>query len=177
MPDSSDRRIIMRARLLFAAIGFVLAACGRNDKPADAPSAEATQAPATVTETPATLSADTGAPAMALQKIDLTPGTGVEIKSGQTALVHYTGWLYDAAAAENKGEKFDSSVDRNEPFEFDVGAGHVIRGWDEGVVGMKVGGKRRLVIPPDMGYGARGAGGVIPPGATLVFDVELVEIR
>ena len=101
---------------------------------------------------------------MALQKIDLAPGTGAEIKSGQTALVHYTGWLYDAAAPENKGKKFDSSVDRNEPFEFPVGAGMVIRGWDEGVVGMKVGGKRRLVIPPEMGYGARGAGGVIPPG-------------
>ena len=114
---------------------------------------------------------------MAMQKIDLTAGTGAEIKSGQTALVHYTGWLYDVGAPENKGKKFDSSVDRNEPFEFPVGAGMVIKGWDEGVVGMKVGGKRRLVIPPDMGYGSRGAGGVIPPGATLVFDVELVEIR
>ncbi len=165
----------MRARLLLAAFGLVLAACGKNEKPVDAPAAET--APATVTETPATPTPETGAPAMALQKIDLTPGTGAEIKSGQSALVHYTGWLYDAAAPENKGAKFDSSVDRNEPFEFDVGAGHVIRGWDEGVVGMKVGGKRRLVIPPDMGYGARGAGGVIPPGATLVFDVELVEIR
>ena len=167
----------MRARLLFAAAGLVLAACGRNEKPAGAgaPSAESTQAPP-ATESPTT-SPDTGVPAVALQKTDLSPGTGVEIKSGQSALVHYTGWLYDAAAPENKGQKFDSSVDRNEPFEFDVGAGHVIRGWDEGVVGMKVGGKRRLVIPPDMGYGARGAGGVIPPGATLVFDVELVEIR
>ena len=114
---------------------------------------------------------------MALQKTDLTPGTGAEIKSGQTALVHYTGWLYDAALPDHKGKKFDSSVDRNEPFEFPVGAGMVIKGWDDGVVGMKVGGKRRLVIPPEMGYGARGAGGVIPPGATLVFDVELVEIR
>ena len=114
---------------------------------------------------------------MAMQKTDLSPGTGPEIKSGQTALVNYTGWLYDAAAPENKGKKFDSSVDRNEPFEFPVGAGMVIKGWDDGVVGMKVGGKRRLVIPPEMGYGSRGAGGVIPPGATLVFDVELVEIR
>ena len=115
---------------------------------------------------------------MPLQKIELAPGNGVEIKSGQTALVHYTGWLFDAATAENKGKKFDSSVDRNEPFEFPVGAGMVIKGWDEGVVGMKVGGKRRLVIPPEMGYGARGAGGgLIPGGATLVFDVELVEIR
>ena len=119
----------------------------------------------------------TGSETMAMQKIDLTAGTGAEIKSGQTALVHYTGWLYDVGATENKGKKFDSSVDRNEPFEFPVGAGMVIKGWDEGVVGMKVGGKRRLVIPPEMGYGSRGAGGVIPPGATLVFDVELVEIR
>jgi len=114
---------------------------------------------------------------MPLTKTDLSPGAGAEIKSGQTALVHYTGWLYDTAAPDNKGKKFDSSVDRNEPFEFPVGGGFVIKGWDEGVVGMKVGGKRRLVIPPEMGYGARGAGGVIPPGATLVFDVELVEIR
>ena len=115
---------------------------------------------------------------MPMQKIELAPGAGVEIKSGQTALVHYTGWLFDAAAPENKGKKFDSSVDRNEPFEFPVGAGMVIKGWDEGVVGMKVGGKRRLVIPPEMGYGAKGAGGgLIPPGATLVFDVELVEIH
>jgi FKBP-type peptidyl-prolyl cis-trans isomerase len=114
---------------------------------------------------------------MALQKTDLAPGNGVEIKSGQTALVHYTGWLYDAAAPENKGKKFDSSVDRNEPFEFPVGAGMVIKGWDEGVVGMKVGGKRRLVIPPEMGYGARGAGGVIPPNATLIFEVELLDVK
>jgi len=114
---------------------------------------------------------------MALQKTDLSPGTGAEIKTGQTALVHYTGWLYDAAAPENKGKKFDSSVDRNEPFEFPLGAQMVIKGWDDGVVGMKVGGKRRLVIPPDMGYGPRGYPPVIPPSATLVFDVELVEIR
>ena len=150
--------------------------CSSRDKPAEtAPAAApaATEAAAAPTDAPASTGTDT----MALQKTDLAPGNGVEIKSGQTALVHYTGWLYDAAAPENKGKKFDSSVDRNEPFEFPVGAGMVIKGWDEGVVGMKVGGKRRLVIPPEMGYGARGAGGVIPPGATLVFDVELVEIR
>ena len=114
---------------------------------------------------------------MPMQKIELAPGAGAEIKSGQSALVHYTGWLYDAKAPDNKGQKFDSSVDRNEPFEFPVGGGMVIKGWDEGVVGMKVGGKRRLIIPPEMGYGARGAGGVIPPNATLVFDVELMEIH
>jgi len=113
---------------------------------------------------------------MALQKTDLAPGNGAEISSGQTALVHYTGWLFDAAAPENKGKQFDSSVG-GEPFEFPLGAGRVIAGWDQGVVGMKVGGKRRLVIPPVMGYGERGAGGVIPPNATLVFDVELVEIH
>ena len=113
---------------------------------------------------------------MDLQKTELAPGTGAEIKTGQTALVHYTDWLYDATAPDNKGKQFDSSVG-GEPFEFPLGAGRVIAGWDQGVVGMKVGGKRRLVIPPVMGYGERGAGGVIPPNATLVFDVELVEIH
>jgi peptidylprolyl isomerase/FKBP-type peptidyl-prolyl cis-trans isomerase FkpA len=91
--------------------------------------------------------------------------------------VHYTGWLYDETKPDHKGRKFDSSRDRNEPFDFRLGAGEVIRGWDEGVAGMKVGGQRTLTIPPDMGYGARGAGGVIPPNATLVFDVELLDVR
>jgi FKBP-type peptidyl-prolyl cis-trans isomerase len=153
---------------------IVLAACQPKDKPAESAATGAAPAPAAE---PAPAPAATGTENMPMQKIDLAPGTGAEIKSGQYALVHYTGWLYDAAAPENKGKKFDSSVDRNEPFEFPVGGGTVIKGWDEGVVGMKVGGKRRLVIPPEMGYGASGAGGVIPPGATLVFDVELVEIR
>jgi FKBP-type peptidyl-prolyl cis-trans isomerase len=108
-----------------------------------------------------------------MQKTDLTPGNGAEIKSGQTALVHYTGWLYDVGAPENKGKKFDSSVDRNEPFEFPVGAGMVIRGWDEGVVGMKVGGKRRLVIPAGDGLRRARRGWRHPARArTLVFDVE-----
>jgi FKBP-type peptidyl-prolyl cis-trans isomerase FkpA len=154
----------------------VLAGCQPKDKPADSAPTAGTTAPAT-DSIPEPAPAETGTENMPMQKIDLAPGNGAEIKSGQNALVHYTGWLYDAAAPENKGKKFDSSVDRNEPFEFPVGSGMVIKGWDEGVVGMKVGGKRRLVIPPDMGYGARGAGGVIPPNATLVFDVELVEIR
>jgi|SRR4051794_11487915 FKBP-type peptidyl-prolyl cis-trans isomerase FkpA len=154
----------------------VLAACQPKDKPADSAASTAAPAPAAEPAAPAAPAA-TGTENMPMQKIDLAPGNGAEIKSGQNALVQYTGWLYDAAAPDNKGKKFDSSVDRNEPFEFPVGAGMVIKGWDEGVVGMKVGGKRRLVIPPEMGYGARGAGGVIPPGATLVFDVELVEIR
>jgi FKBP-type peptidyl-prolyl cis-trans isomerase len=102
-----------------------------------------------------------------LKYVDLKVGDGEIAEAGLTATVHYTGWLTD-------GTKFDSSVDRNQPFQFRIGAGNVIRGWDEGVKGMRVGGKRHLTIPPDMGYGDRGAGGVIPPNATLVFDVELL---
>ena len=105
-----------------------------------------------------------------LKYIDQEVGTGDVAVAGKTASVHYTGWL------EN-GKKFDSSVDRKEPFSFRVGAGQVIKGWDEGVLGMKIGGKRKLIIPPQLGYGARGAGGVIPPNATLTFDVELLELR
>ncbi|MCU0760205.1 MAG: FKBP-type peptidyl-prolyl cis-trans isomerase [Steroidobacteraceae bacterium] len=108
---------------------------------------------------------------------DLAPGTGAEVVAGQTAVVHYTGWLYADGAPDNKGRKFDSSRDRGDPFSFRVGGGQVIKGWDQGVAGMKVGGQRRLVIPPELGYGSRGAGGVIPGGATLVFDVELVAVR
>ena len=108
-----------------------------------------------------------------LQTIDTQPGTGAEARKGQTVTVHYTGWLYQNG---QQGAKFDSSRDRNDPFRFALGAGMVIRGWDEGVAGMKVGGQRTLIIPPEMGYGARGAGGVIPPNATLKFDVELLGV-
>ncbi|MFN7085729.1 MAG: FKBP-type peptidyl-prolyl cis-trans isomerase [Burkholderiales bacterium] len=101
---------------------------------------------------------------------DTTPGTGAEAAAGHTVTVHYTGWLAD-------GRKFDSSKDRNDPFVFALGAGHVIKGWDEGVQGMKVGGTRKLTIPPALGYGARGAGSVIPPNATLVFEVELLDAK
>ena len=152
----------------------LLVACSSREPP-EQPAAST--APSTQAEAAALPAATTGTENMALKITDLNPGTGAAIQAGQTALVHYTGWLFDAGAPENKGAKFDSSVDRNEPFEFPVGAGMVIKGWDQGVAGMQVGGKRRLVIPPEMGYGARGAGGVIPPNATLVFDVELVEIR
>jgi FKBP-type peptidyl-prolyl cis-trans isomerase FkpA len=112
-----------------------------------------------------------------LIKHDEQVGTGNEAAAGRRVTVHYTGWLYDTSSADHKGKKFDSSRDRNEPFDFQLGGGQVIRGWDEGVAGMKVGGRRTLTIPPGLGYGARGAGGVIPPNATLVFDVELLDVR
>lgn len=102
---------------------------------------------------------------------DITVGSGDEAKAGQEVMVHYTGWLLDG------GQKFDSSKDRNQPFSFPLGAGHVIKGWDQGVQGMKVGGVRKLTIPASLGYGARGAGGVIPPNATLVFEVELLAVN
>jgi FKBP-type peptidyl-prolyl cis-trans isomerase FkpA len=108
---------------------------------------------------------------------DVRVGTGTEAAAGRTVTVHYTGWLYDESRPECKGAKFDSSRDRNDPFAFSLGAGQVITGWDEGVAGMKVGGQRTLTIPPAMGYGARGAGGVIPPNATLLFDVELLDVK
>ena len=108
-----------------------------------------------------------------LKKIDTVVGDGTEAIAGNEVDVHYTGWLFDENAPDNKGQKFDSSLDRGQLFSFPLGAGHVIKGWDQGVAGMKIGGKRTLIIPSEMGYGARGAGGVIPPNATLVFDVEL----
>ncbi|MDO5623159.1 MAG: FKBP-type peptidyl-prolyl cis-trans isomerase [Pseudomonadota bacterium] len=112
-------------------------------------------------------------PPSGLQITDTQPGTGEEARPGQNVTVHYTGWLYTGG---QQGAKFDSSRDRREPFQFALGAGMVIKGWDEGVAGMKVGGQRTLIIPPELGYGARGAGGVIPPHATLKFDVELLGV-
>ena len=112
-----------------------------------------------------------------LQKIDVKQGTGQEATAGKAVVVHYTGWLYDTSRPDSHGAKFDSSRDRGVPFGFVLGAGRVIKGWDEGVAGMKVGGQRTLVIPARLAYGERGAGGVIPPNATLIFDVELVEVK
>jgi FKBP-type peptidyl-prolyl cis-trans isomerase FkpA len=112
--------------------------------------------------------------ASGLQYEDTTVGDGPEAKAGDNVTVHYTGWLQNPDGSA--GKKFDSSKDRNDPFEFPLGAGHVIRGWDEGVQGMKVGGVRRLIIPASLGYGARGAGGVIPPNATLIFEVKLLDV-
>jgi FKBP-type peptidyl-prolyl cis-trans isomerase FkpA len=146
----------MRLRLLLlASASVVLAACGSA-----APAASTNPNPnATEVTMPD-----------GLQYTDEQVGTGTEATAGKTAVVHYTGWLMD-------GTKFDSSLDRNQPFSFPIGGGQVIKGWDEGVVGMKVGGKRMLVIPPQLGYGARGAGGVIPPNATLKFEVQLLDVR
>jgi len=109
-----------------------------------------------------------------LQIEDTKAGAGATPKTGQTCVMHYTGWLYENGA---KGKKFDSSVDRGEPFEFPIGTGRVIKGWDEGVATMQVGGKRTLIIPPALGYGSRGTGGVIPPNATLIFEVELLGVK
>lgn len=132
---------------------FTLAACG------DSPKAQA-QAVGQVDK---------------LTVIDHTVGTGIEAKAGMDVLVHYTGWLYDENAKDKHGAKFDSSNDHGAPFNFKLGAGRVIEGWDQGVAGMRVGGKRTLLIPAELGYGARGAGGDIPPNASLVFDVELID--
>jgi len=108
---------------------------------------------------------------------DTVLGNGRQAEKGLAVTVHYTGWLYDRNQKDGKGKKFDSSLDRNDPFVFNLGGGQVIRGWDDGVDGMKIHGKRTLIIPPDMGYGSRGAGGVIPPNATLIFDIELLGVK
>ena len=161
-------RTVNGAALVVAALLIgSLAACSSKQKDDAAADAGASSS-ATTNTTP---------PPMKLETTDLKAGAGPAIKAGQTAVVHYTGWLYADGTPEKKGAKFDSSVDRNEPFSFPLGGGQVIQGWDQGVAGMQVGGKRRLVIPPDLGYGSSGAGGVIPPNATLVFDVELMAIK
>jgi len=135
------------------------------------------KAPSTTQETSIKGNAAMTAKITELQKIDTQVGTGREAEPGFNVTVHYTGWLYDAAAEGHKGKKFDSSLDRKQPFVFFLGGGQVIQGWDEGFAGMKIGGKRTLVIPSEMGYGARGAGGAIPPNADLIFDVELLDVK
>ena len=143
------------------------AACGGN-APADAGNAAATSPAAAPPSAPADVNT--------LGKDDRTAGTGAEARPGMMVSVHYTGWLYDPSATDTRGTKFDSSKDRGQPFEFQLGKGDVIAGWDEGVAGMKVGGKRTLLIPAWLGYGSSGAGGVIPPNASLVFEVELLGV-
>jgi FKBP-type peptidyl-prolyl cis-trans isomerase len=130
------------------------------------------------------IAACSGKPAVAppsgvtsMQSMEIKAGTGESITAGKIAVVQYTGWLYEAAAKDNKGKQFDSSRSSGQPFRFPVGTGQVIKGWDQGVLGMKVGESRRLIIPPDLAYGDSGAGGVIPPGATLVFDIDLVAVE
>jgi FKBP-type peptidyl-prolyl cis-trans isomerase FkpA len=136
-----------------AALAAMLPACG--SKPPPAPTGAVTS----------------------MQSTQIKAGAGEAVVPGKIAVVQYTGWLYEAAAKDNKGKQFDSSRSIGQPFRFPLGAGQVIKGWDQGVVGMKIGESRRLVIPPDLAYGDSGAGGVIPPGATLVFDIDLVAIE
>jgi FKBP-type peptidyl-prolyl cis-trans isomerase FkpA len=160
----------LAAVILFSSL--TMTACGQqgaatNDAPADV--SDITQSAEGATDNMEVITE--------LQITDVVQGEGATANPGQEIVVHYTGWLYDPGQPENKGEKFDSSVDRADPFIFALGAGRVIRGWDEGFAGMQIGGKRILIIPPEMGYGARGAGGVIPPNATLLFEVDLLEVR
>lgn len=151
-----------------------IAACGNNNA-ADAPATpEAPEAAPEAPASPAVLSTTTTESGLMIDL--LAEGEGDAIASGQQAAVHYTGWLFDESAPQNRGEKFDSSYDRDEPIEFAVGTGRVIAGWDEGIVGMKVGEHRILTIPPDLGYGNRPVG-PIPPNSTLIFDVKLVGIN
>jgi peptidylprolyl isomerase len=148
-----------RIRIPAVALAIVVAVCATPSIPKLA----------TAQGTPGTMTTASG-----LKVTDTKVGTGATPRTGQTCVMHYTGWLYADSA---KGAKFDSSLDRGQPFEFPIGTGRVIKGWDEGVASMKVGGKRTLIIPPDLGYGARGAGGVIPPNATLLFEVELLDVK
>jgi len=155
-------RSVEKYLILFLLTAFALIpACTQNEQKATPPAAQAPEQKGgeKMVKTPS-----------GLQYEDLVPGSGDSPKQGKKVTVHYTGWL-------TNGTKFDSSVDRNEPFTFVIGAGQVIPGWDEGVMSMKTGGKRKLVIPPELGYGAAGAGGVIPPNATLVFEVILLDIN
>jgi len=146
-----------------------MAACSDKTAPAATTAAAASASPSSPQATDIKM--------VDLVKTDVKVGDGTEATAGKMVSVHYTGWLYDEAAADKHGKKFDSSRDRGQPFQFPLGGGQVIKGWDQGVVGMKIGGQRTLVIPAEMGYGARGAGGVIPPNATLIFDVELLGVN
>jgi peptidylprolyl isomerase len=153
---------MLPSRLSSVAAAFALAMVS----PAFAADAPSSPQPAAIGETIVTSSG--------LHITDTKIGEGASPKTGQICVMHYTGWLYQNGT---KGAKFDSSLDRGQPFEFPIGTGRVIKGWDEGVATMEVGGKRTLVIPPELGYGARGAGGVIPPNATLLFEVELLDVK
>jgi FKBP-type peptidyl-prolyl cis-trans isomerase FkpA len=152
MPRMAGNKLLR----VIAAAGLVVlaAACGRGESGAAPPSG-----------------------VNSMQSVELKSGAGDAVTAGKIAVVQYTGWLYEASATDKKGKQFDSSRTGGQPFRFPVGTGQVIKGWDQGVLGMKVGESRRLVIPPDLAYGDSGAGGVIPPGATLVFDIDLIAIE
>jgi FKBP-type peptidyl-prolyl cis-trans isomerase len=161
MPGMNGIRFPSRPAI--CALLGLLAACGGKPPAAGSPDSAGPAA---------------AAPAVAmLEVVELQAGSGAPITPGQKAVVQYTGWLYETSAPDKKGKEFDSSRNSGQPFSFVVGTGQVIKGWDQGVLGMKVGGRRRLTIPADLGYGDVGAGGVIPPGAALVFDVELVAVE
>jgi FKBP-type peptidyl-prolyl cis-trans isomerase len=160
------RRLIV----MIAMVGLLLVACGDGDEDEAASEVTPVATEAEVEGGPPPVSGEATVTDSGLQIIEIEAGSGDEVQAGQTAVVHYTGWLAD-------GTKFDSSVDRGQTFAFPLGAGRVIPGWDEGVAGMKVGDKRRLVLPPDLAYGERGSPPLIPPNAELTFDVELLEIQ
>ena len=165
-----------QAIILAFAAALLLAGCNESTQQSGTASSTSATAETPATATPAAPSGDaTGGKvhklASGLQYEDLTVGSGTMAEPGMNVSVHYTGWLTDPA------QPFDSSRDRGQPFQFQLGGGQVIKGWDEGVKGMRIGGKRKLTIPPDLGYGARGAGGVIPPNATLYFEVELLDVK
>lgn len=162
---------VLRRALLGTALAVVIGVAHAQN-PSNPPASPSPPSSTTITN-----NSKFGAKVNELQTIELKEGTGPEAVAGKAVIVHYTGWLYDPTAADGHGAKFDSSLDRKVPFGFFLGSGKVIKGWDEGIVGMKVGGKRTLVIPPHKAYGERGAGGVIPPNATLLFDVELIEVK
>jgi FKBP-type peptidyl-prolyl cis-trans isomerase len=170
----------MKAALCAFLIAFVslLAACSRQEPALDESQPVSEDSAATTDGEdagPAAPQSTEISPGLSMRKLD--DGTGEAAEPGQTVVVHYTGWLYDPSVANHHGQKFDSSVDRGQPFEFPLGAGRVIKGWDQGVEGMRIGEIRELTIAPELAYGDRGAGGVIPPGATLVFEVELLDLR
>jgi len=160
---------IFKSASILICLSLVLSGCSQQDTSPDTATVAASDT--------AVIQTEQSAGVTELQVTDVVKGEGATANAGQDVVVHYTGWLYQPGEPENKGKKFDSSLDRGQPFVFPLGGGRVIQGWDQGVAGMQVGGKRLLVIPPEMGYGATGAGGVIPPNATLIFEVDLLEIQ
>jgi len=160
---------IFKSLVFLILSSLALTGCSQQDASSDNAAVAASDAAVVQTEQSAGVTE--------LQVTDVIKGEGATASAGQDVVVHYTGWLYQPGEPDSKGKKFDSSLDSGQPFVFPLGGGRVIQGWDQGVAGMQVGGKRLLIIPPEMAYGASGAGGVIPPNATLIFEVELLEIQ